>query len=95
MREGGETSSGFEYLESLASSADRGNEGEKGFEVCGGVEKDGFLEVDVGEIVVELVEGVAEESSCFFWSKRVWCMSTVPLAENYSLYAAGRRFTVA
>ena len=68
MWKGGEAASGIEYLEGLAPSANRGNEGEEGPVVCGGVEEAGVLKIDVREVVVEVVEGVAEESPCVLWS---------------------------
>ena len=64
MWKGGEAASGVEYLESLAPSTDRSDEGEERLAVRGGVEEAGVLEVDIREIVVKVIEGVAEESPC-------------------------------
>ena len=56
--ERGEAARGFQDFESLASSSDRGCKGEKGSVVGGFGEEGVLLEVDVGKVVVEAIEGV-------------------------------------
>ena len=81
--ERGEAARGFQDFESLASSSDRGCEGEKGSVVGGFGEEGVLLEVNFGKVVVEAVEGVAKESPGFFGAEGVGGVASSPLTEDH------------